>query len=390
MKIPLKYNLRSMWVRRVGTLMTAVGIGLTVAIVIVMMSMVSGLQSAFTGTGQDNQLIVIRQGSLNEVNSYFSREAFQTIRFLPGIARDAQDEPLASPELIVVINWARMGGEKTNLVMRGIPLPVGLDLRPEIEVVEGRLIQAGLREILVSRSVSRRFEGMQLGNTVTISRADWKIVGIFESNGSAYDSEIFAAKEDVAQVWRRTSMYTSILLRATDAQAAQEIQKRVKDDQRINLQAVLQKEYFSAQTDTAGGVRILGYFIGILMGFGACFAAMNMMYGTIMTRVKEIATLRALGFRRRSILSSFMVEAILLSLLGGLLGCLMALPFQGWTTGTANLSSSGSFSEVLFQFRITKEILAVGLLFALTVGVLGGFFPSLRAARLRLIEALRD
>ncbi len=370
--------------------MTAAGIGLTVAIVIVMMSMVSGLQSAFTETGQDNQLIVIRQGSLNEVNSYFARDAFQTIRFLPGIARDAQDEPLASPELIVVINWARMGGEKTNLVMRGIPLPVGLELRPEIRIVEGRSIQPGLREILVSRSVSRRFQDMQLGNTINVSRSDWKIVGIFDSDGSAYDSEIFAAMEDVAQAWRRTAMFTSVLLRASDAQAAQEIQKRVKDDQRINLQAVPQKEYFAGQTDTANSVQYLGTFIGFLMGIGACFAAMNMMYGTIMARVKEIATLRALGFRRHSILSSFMVEAILLTLLGGLLGCLMALPFEGWTTGTANLSTSGSFSEVLFKFRITPQILAFGLGFALMVGVLGGFLPSLRAARLRLIEALRD
>jgi len=390
MKIPLKYNLRSMWVRGVGTLMTAAGIGLTVAIVIVMMSMVSGLQSAFTETGQDNQLIVIRQGSLNEVNSYFGRDLYQTIRFLPGVARDANDEPQASPELIVVINWPRVGGEETNLVMRGIDVPVGLELRPEIEVVEGRVFQPGLREILVSRSVSRRFDGMQLGRTINVSRADWKIVGIFDSDGSAYDSEIFAAKEDVAQAWRRTAMYTSILLRAEDAGASQQIQDRVKDDQRINLQAVPQKEYFAAQTDTANSVQVLGTFIGMLMGIGACFAAMNMMYGTIMSRVKEIATLRALGFRRFSILSSFLVESVLLTLLGGILGCLMAFPFEGWTTGTANMSTSGSFSEVLFKFRITPYILASGLTFALAVGVLGGFLPSLRAARLRLIEALRD
>lgn len=385
MGIPIKYNLRSMWMRRVGTLMTALGIGLTVSIVVIMLSMVYGLQSAFTETGRDDQLIVVRKGAQNETNSYFNRDLFQTVRFLPGLAQDDKGEPLASGEIVVVINWPRLDGGETNVVMRGMR-HVGFALRPEMRIVEGRRFEPGLREIVVSESVANRFEGMQLGQSVEINKSQWKIVGLFESDGSAHDSEIFAAYDDVAQAWLRP-IYTSILVRAESGQAFQALRQRIDDDQRIQLQAVPQREYFASQTGTAAPIMTVGTFVAICMGIGACFASMNLMYGTIMARVKEIATLRALGFKRFSILVSFMIEAVLLTLMGGLLGCLMALPMHGITTGTTNFA--GSFSEVLFQFRITPFILAAGMIFALSVGIFGGFLPSLRAARIRLIEALR-
>ena len=386
MKIPLKYNMRSLWVRKTGTLMTVLGIGLTVAVVIVMAALVMGLTSAFVESGHDNQFIVLRKGSLNEVNSYFGRNALQDVKFLPGIARDDQGEPLVSGELVVVINWPRMDGESTNLIMRGLG-GTGLKLRPEVGIVEGRLFREGLREIIVSRPTSRRFQGMQLGNTVEINEAPWKVVGIFDAGGTAYDSEIFAAYDDIAQEWRRP-IFTSMLLRTEDSEKAAQLRQRVDDDERIQLQATPQREYFAEQTTTAGPVMALGMFVSIMMGVGACFAAMNMMYGTILSRVKEIATLRALGFGRFSILSSFLVEAIILTLAGGLVGCLLALPFNGLTTGTTNFA--GSFSEVLFRFTITPFTLASGMAFALTMGILGGFLPSLRASRIRLIDALRD
>ncbi len=388
MKIPLKYNLRSLWVRRFGTLMTAIGIGLTVFIVVIMMALVHGLNTAFTDSGQDNQLIVIRQGSLNEVNSYYGRNLFPTIRDLDGVAEDENGEKLIAGEIIVVVNWPRLDGKESNLVMRGTS-ETGLRLRPELTVTEGRLFREGLREVMISRSISNRFKDMSIGNSIQVAGADWKIVGLFDVVGGAYDSELFTGYEDVAQEWRRP-IYSSILLRAESAQASLDLQKAVADDQRIRLQAVDQKEYFAAQTDTSAPVSFLGTFVAIMMGTGACFAAMNMMYGTIMARVREVATLRALGFRRRSILSSFLIESMLLTLLGGIIGCIVALPVHGITTGTTNLSASGNFSEMLFQFRITPTILAYGMAFSLGVGLLGGFFPSLRAARLKLIDAMRN
>ncbi|MEW5977735.1 MAG: ABC transporter permease [Acidobacteriota bacterium] len=385
MKIPLKYNIGSLWVRRVGTFMTALGIGLTVAIVVTMMALVHGLDRTFVDTGHENQLIVIREGSLNEVNSYFNRDLFQTVKLLPGIAADDGGEPMAAGEIIVVINHPRITGESSNVVVRGTS-EMGLKLRPEAELVQGRWFRRGLREIVVSESLSNRFQNMRMGETLHMSRSDWKVVGVFNAGGTAYDSEILADYEDVAQDWDRP-IYASVLLRASGGGAFEQIKQRISDDRRIHLQAVAQKEYFREQTVSSIGIKGLGLFIALVMGVGSCFAAMNMMYGMVMSRTREVGTLRALGFSRWSILSSFMLESILLSLLGGILGCLLALPLHGLSTGTANFAS---FSEVLFNFQITPAILMQGMIFAGVVGFLGGGLPALRAARTTLIDALRQ
>jgi ABC-type lipoprotein release transport system permease subunit len=365
--------------------MTALGIGLTVSIVITMMALVNGLDSTFVETGHESQLIVIREGSLNEVNSYFNRDLFQTVRLLDGIAKDDKGEPMASAEIIVVINHPRITGESSNVIVRGTS-EMGFRLRPEMGLVRGRWFRRGLREIVVSESLSNRFQNMQLGQTLHMSRSDWKVVGIFNAAGTAYDSEILADYEEIAQDWDRP-IYTSILLRAIDAPAFHQIRQRIADDRRIHLQAVSQKEYFRGQTVSSVGIKALGFFIAMMMGVGSCFAAMNMMYGSIMTRSKEVGTLRALGFSRWSILFSFLLESILLALFGGILGCLMALPLHGISTGTANWVT---FSEILFHFRITPTILLFGMFFAATVGIFGGGLPALRAARINLINALRD
>jgi putative ABC transport system permease protein len=227
---------------------------------------------------------------------------------------------------------------------------------------------------------------MQLGKTSHIARSDWRVVGLFQAGGTAYDSEVFANYEDVAQEFDRP-IYSSILIKAADAQAGSRLQKRIADDQRIHLQAIDQKEYFKAQTVSSLGIKALGFFIAVVMGIGSCFAAMNMMYSAVLGRIKEVGTLRALGFKRRSILSSFLVESVILALIGGVVGCLMALPLHGLSTGTANFMS---FSEVLFHFRITPAILLRGLAFAAIVGVLGGILPARRAAKIKLVEVLRD
>ncbi|HXK62723.1 MAG TPA: ABC transporter permease, partial [Acidobacteriota bacterium] len=242
MKIPLKYNLRSLLVRRVGALMTAIGIGLTVAIFIVMNALVNGLDSTFVQTGHDNHLVVLRQGALNETGSYFDRSIFDTIRLLDGVKRDPSGEPLASGEIVVIINHPRISGESANVMIRGVS-EMAFRLRPEVQIVEGRRFRHGLRELIVSRSLSNRFQDMQVGKVIRIARSEWRVVGIFEAGGTAYDSEIWADYDDVAQEWDRP-VYSSILLSAADPQAAERLKKRIKDDQRINLQAFDQKAYF--------------------------------------------------------------------------------------------------------------------------------------------------
>jgi putative ABC transport system permease protein len=384
-KIPLRYNTGSLWARRTGTAMTVIGIGLTVSIFITMTALVAGLEATFVDTGRDNQLIVIRQGSLNETNSYFGRDLFQVIRFLPGIARGPNQEPLAVGEIVVNVNHDRISGDSSNIILRGTS-ELSLLLRPEAKIVEGRMFRAGLREVIASRSLSSRFQSLTPGSTVHFGRSDWAVVGLFDAGGSAYDSEVWADYGAIAQDWDRP-VYTSILLRTEDASASAQITKRIADDQRINLQAIPQKKYFADQASTSMGVKMLGNFIAVIMGIGACFAAMNMMYGSVMSRSREVATLRAIGFRRRSILASFLFESMLLGLLGGILGCLLSLPMNGISAATANFET---FSEVMFHFRLTPKILAQGIVFAMAVGLVGGYLPARRAARLKLITLLRD
>jgi len=248
------------------------------------------------------------------------------------------------------------------------------------------MFHSGLREVIASRSLSRRFQNLTVGSTVHFGRSDWTVVGLFDAGGSAYDSEVFADYGAVALDWDRP-IYSSILLRVENETAAEEIRRRIADDQRINLQAIPQKKYFADQTSTATGIKLLGNFIALLMGIGACFAAMNMMYGSVMSRSREIATLRAIGFRRRNILASFLFESMLLGLMGGILGAILSLPIHGISAATANFET---FSEVLFHFNLTPGILLRGLIFALGVGILGGYLPARRAARVKLLEILRD
>jgi ABC-type antimicrobial peptide transport system permease subunit len=286
---------------------------------------------------------------------------------------------------VVIINHLRLDGESSNLIVRGTSEP-GFALRPEVQIVQGRAFRPGLREIIVSGSVSRRFQDLTLGKTIRFARSEWKVVGIFDAQRTAYDSEVWADYDEICQDWDRPA-YSSVLLRAENAAAAEQIRKRIADDQRINLQAIDQRKYYADQTSSSVGIRALGYFIAIVMGIGASFAAMNMMYGAVMARSKEVATLRALGFKKRSVMASFLLESIMLGLAGGVLGCLLALPMNGISAATANFQT---FSEVLFNFRVTPSIILQGLLFSALVGALGGFLPARRAARARLIDVMRD
>ena len=389
-KVPLKYNLRSLWVRRAGTLMTAVGIGLTVAVVLTMAALVNGLVQTFVSTGNSEDIIVLRKGSnFSESNSYFNRDMFQTLRFLPEVARDEEKDPIAVGEVVVVIAHPRLTGETANVVLRGTT-DQGFAMRPELSIVEGRMFREGVRELMASTSLSNRFQDMRVGDKLRIASNDWNVVGLFDAGQTAYGSELWGHYDDIAQAWQRPIL-SSVTLRSAPGQAEQLIET-VKTDDRLQMDAHRQTDYYAAQSISAAGITALGVFIAVVMGVGSCFAAMNMMFSAIMSRFKEIGTLRALGFKRRSILLSFFIEALLLALLGGICGILLAVPIQTWAWMSGPMGSMNfmTFSEVTFNFRITPFIMMLGMVFSLVVGTVGGIIPAFRASRIRLIEVLRD
>lgn len=386
MAIPLKYNFRSLFVRRVSTAMTVLSIALVVAVFVGVMALATGLEMALVTTGDPLNVLVRRRGSDSELSSFISREAFQAMRFLPGVQMNADGTPIASGEIVVVINLPKRGEQKgSNVTIRGVS-PVGLALRPQLHIVEGRLFQPGLREVIVSRRISERFEHTSLGDRLRFGKGEWKVVGIFDAGNTAFDSEIWTDVNQLASDYHRES-FSSVLLRATDEAAVKEIINRIENDRRYNLLAQPEVEYYEEQTKAAGPIKLLGMFIAIVMGIGACFAAMNTMYAAVTYRTREIATLRVLGFKRGSILLSFLTESLLLALIGGLIGCVLVLPIHGITTGTANWQT---FSEIAFAFRITPELLLWGMSFAALMGLFGGIFPARQAARQSPAAALRE
>lgn len=384
MAIPFKYNLRSLLVRRTGTAMAIISVAATVAVFISIMALVQGLESVFADTGHRLNLVVIRQGSQTEVNSSIQVPTLQTLKYLPGIQRDERGEPLVSPELLVLVFIPRAGGDETHVILRGTT-PVGFLLREQVRLVEGRAFRAGLRELITSRRMARRF-GLSLGSMLRLGRSDWQVVGLVEAGGSAYESELWADVAAIADDFNRTGIYSSVLLRAADPAAAVELARRISDDRQLHLQARPEPEYYREQMRSSMPIKVLGTFIAMVMAVGSCFAAMNAMYAAVAYRTREIATLRVLGFSRGAVLLGFLVESALLAAAGGALGCLLALPVHGLSTGTMNFYT---FSEIAFHFRVTPRIIGEGLIFAVVVGLLGGLLPARMAARRSPLLGLR-
>lgn len=384
MAIPFKYNLRSALVRRTGTAMAIVSVAATVAVFVSVMALVQGLENIFTGTGHPLNLVVIRQGSQVETNSSMPVTTLQTLKYLPGIAKDPLGEPLVSAEQLVLIFIPRAGGDETHVILRGTT-PTGFLLRDAIRLVEGRTFRSGVRELVTSRRMARRF-GLALGSRLKLGRSEWEIVGLTEGGGRAYESEFWSDVAGVTDEFNRSEIYSSVLLRAADDAAAEALARRITDDRQLHLQARREPDYYREQVRSSLPIKFLGMFIAVVMAIGSCFAAMNAMYASVAYRSREIATLRVLGFSRIAVLSSFVVESVLLALAGGALGCLLALPVHGLSTGTVNFYS---FSELTFEFRITARLLLNGLVFSAIVGLLGGFLPARLAARRPPLDALR-
>ncbi|MCS6816162.1 MAG: ABC transporter permease [Blastocatellia bacterium] len=382
----LKYNVRSLLVRWGSTALTVLGIALTTAIFVGVMALAEGLETALGTTGEPQHVLVRRRGSDSEGSSFIPRDIWPMVRYLPGIARDSRGEPLASAELAVIINLPRRGETQgVNVTVRGLS-PESLALRPRVRIVEGRMFRPGLREAIVARRLSERFQNLGLGDEVRFGKGSWRVVGLFEAGNTAFDSEIWVDVNQLASDYNRPG-YSSFLLKATDEAALKTLIERIEQERRYPLLAQPEMEYYREQTRVAGPIRALGMFLVLVLGVGAGFAAMNTMDAAVAFRAREIATLRALGFRRRQIGIAFLVESALLGLIGGAIGSALALPVHGLTTGTANWET---FSEIIFAFRVTPALMLTGLVFATLVGALGGMLPARRAARQAPALVLRE
>ncbi|MCG3149349.1 MAG: hypothetical protein PCFJNLEI_02809 [Verrucomicrobiae bacterium] len=386
MAIPLKYNLRSIRVRWRATLATILGIALVVTVFIFVRSFAHGMEATYVKTGDSRNLIVLRKGSTAESSSQISREDARRIKYMTGIARDEAGNPLASAEIIVLILLKRMDGSGTaNVLVRGIS-NTAIALRPEIKITEGRMLRAGLNECIVSRRIADRFQQCRVGDSFQSGKTTWNVVGIFDAAQTAYESEIWVDADEARSAFKR-NFYGSVLLRPENDAAAATLKKRLLDDRLLSIKVQTETEYWDEQTQSAGFYRFLASFLAIIMSIGAAFAAMNTMYAAVGARTREIGTLRALGFHRRHIYISFLLESIVLSLLGGIVGGLISLSFNLISTGTFG---GTSFAEVAFQFRVTPQLLGTGLLFALIMGVIGGLLPARLAARKPVLDALRS
>ncbi len=387
MAIPIRYNIRNLKLRKGLTIMTSLGIALTVTTAIFLMALLAGLDRAFVTSGDAQNVLVMRKGSQAELSGGFDASLFPTLKTLPGIAKDSHGEPMASGEWVVVIVLPRADGTgEVNVTVRGM-MPDGLELRPKVKIIEGRWFNQGQREVVVSESIKKRFAHANIGDTLQFGKGPWTVVGVFDAGGSAYESEIWGDVNQMASDFDRQGGFASAYLRATDPVSADALKHRVSDDQRLKLEGILETEYYAKQTSSGAPIKYIGWVVAIIMAIGSSFAAMNTMYAAVAYRSREIATLRVIGFSRPSILTSFVFESVLLSLLGAALGIVLMLPFNGMTTGTSN---SVTFSEIVFSLRMTPVVVGVAIAFAIIMGLFGGMAPAWHAARRDILGALRD
>ena len=386
MAIPISYNIRNLKLRKGLTIMTALGIALTVTTAVFIMALLAGLNRAFVSTGDPLNVLVLRKGSQAELSGGFDASLFPTLKTLPGVAKDNHGEPMASGEWVVAIVLPRKDGTgEVNVIVRGM-MQDGLAIRPGVKLVEGRWFTPGQREVVVSSSIHKRFARANVGDTMQFGKGPWTVVGIFDAGGSAYESEVWGDVNQMASDFDRQGGFSSAYLRATDAVSADALKHRVSDDQRLRLEGMLETEYYAKQTRSGAPIKYVGFLVAIIMAIGSSFAAMNTMYAAVAYRGREIATLRVIGFSRPAILTSFVLESLMLSFLGAVIGILLMLPFNGMTTGTSN---QVTFSEVVFSLRMTPVVVVSAIIFGMIMGLFGGMAPAWHAARQNILNALR-
>jgi putative ABC transport system permease protein len=387
MALPLSYNVRSIAGRWQVTLLAVGGIALVVAVLLVLTAMANGFRVALRATGSQENAIVTQRGSTSELTSGFSRDNVSMIVVDPRVARDADGKPLASPEIVVVASLPRTtDGAEVNVTVRGVS-PLAFKVRQGVRIEQGRIFRAGLYELVVGRKASERYRGAQVGSTITLQRRTWTVVGVFSSEGSGFESEIWGDVDAMGPAFNRAGGYQSLTLRLADPSTVAAFDADLQRNPSMQVQLSSEIAYYEKQAgDTALTLTVLAVFVGVVMGVGAVFGAMNTMYGLVASRTREIGTLRALGFSRLSVMAAFIIESAFLAFVAGLVGCVLALPVNTMSGAT----SGANFSEIAFAFRVSPAWLAVAIVAAVVMGILGGLLPSFRAARTPITAALRD
>jgi ABC-type antimicrobial peptide transport system permease subunit len=387
MDVPVKYILRSAASRRLTTVFTMLGIALVVFVFTAVLMMADGVRRTLRSTGSDDNVTVVRKAAMSEIMSIIDRETAGIIANLPQVARSADGRPVSSKEVVVVINLPKIGSEGiSNVAVRGVE-EYAFQLRPKVRIVDGRMFRWGAREIIAGAGITKRFAGAQIGGRIKFGGDLWNVVGVFEADGSGFDSELWGDIHQIADAFKRSSLST-VTFRLKDPDDLNQVKADFEADNRLQyFVPKREKKFFEEQSEMmAAFIRILGLFITIIFSTGATIGAMITMYGAVANRTVEIGTMRALGFFRRSILVAFLAEALVLSLSGGLVGLAFASLLQFFTISTLNF---GSFSELAFSFTLSPGTIGAALGFSLIMGVLGGFLPALRAARLDIIKSLR-
>jgi ABC-type antimicrobial peptide transport system permease subunit len=388
MKIPLIYNVRSVSQRPVSTLLTALGIGLVVAVFVAMLALANGFIAALVKTGSTDNVLLLRRGADSELSSSIPREAISIIASSPHIATGKDGKPLFSPETYIVINIPRLGGgqfDVANVVARGVS-DKAFEVRRNIRIVEGRRFASGQSELCVGAKLKGRFNNVNVGDVLRFSNRSWNIVCRFTAEGSSFESEIWGENEQFQSVFRGGA-FQDVAFRLKDKSAFEDVKRAFLADQRIQIDAHRESEFYATQSEMLGNIlRFLAIMITSIMSVGAVFGAVNTMYAAVSSRTPEIAVLLTLGFHPRSVLASFLAESAVIAFIGGVIGCLLALPINGVVTSTTNFAS---FSEIAFAFRVTPLLLLEGLVFSVVMGLIGGFFPAWRASRMPVIQALR-
>jgi putative ABC transport system permease protein len=386
MALPVSYNLRSLRSRWPVTLFSVVGIALASLVFVALSAMASGFRTALRATGRTDNAIVLERGMASELMSDVSIEEAEIVAVAPQIARRADGAPLLSREIQSLISLRRAGeAEDVNVAVRGVT-PLTFEVRTGVRIVAGRLFEAAAQEVIVGRRLSQRY-GLGVGSQVPVRRTAWQVVGVFASEGSGFESEIWGDRETLAGPLRRTRSYQSLVFRMADPRALPETRRALEGNRRLSVRVWQERQFYDEQAGTVVQALIgIALLVALVMGLGAVLAAMNTMYGVVATRVREIGTLRALGFSRSAILVCFVLESAVLGIVGGLVGCVLALPANGLTSATYG----ANYAEMAFAFRTSPAVLGIGLLFAAVVGGTGGLLPAIRAARLPISSALRE
>jgi ABC-type antimicrobial peptide transport system permease subunit len=384
--IPLSYIARNLWVRRVTTVLTAGGMALVVYVFATVLMMSAGIEATLVATGQPDNVIMLRKGAGAEINSGVARQQAAIIESLPGIATDAQGRRLVSKEPVVLNSLPkRATGKPSNVTVRGTS-ELALQLRPQVKLVEGRMFRAGSSEIVAGRAIAVGFQGAALGESMRFAGRDWTVVGVFEAGRTAFDSEIWGDAEQMIQAFRRNA-YSSVVLRLADGEGFARFAAAIADDPRLTVEAKPEPQFYAEQSlALATFIRYLGLALSIIFSIGAVVGAMITMFAAVAQRTGEIGTLRALGFRRSAVLVAFLLESLLLSAVGGAVGLAAASAMQAVDISTTNFQT---FSEIAFRFEFTPAIAWQTMLFALAMGLVGGFVPAWRAARMKIVDGLR-